>query len=243
MTSSATITAGSSQRCARRRCAGVMLGRTWVPCGWYMRGSRGLCQPTAAAEPSGSGISRRPCRARRERPRSSASARSCARPLLTPARGRPGAHGRRRRRTRLPPRATAVGIDVSETMLARAVAMTSAAGLPNAAYVRGDAEELAFSDGAFDAVCCFAALHLFSDPLRALDRTRSVLRPGGRVAILTSARRAPRPLRAAESALAAATGMRLFGRDEVVAALRARGFDELEWRLAGVTQFVAGRRV
>ena len=141
------------------------------------------------------------------------------------------------------PAGLAVGIDVSETMLARAVAMTSAAGLPNAAYVRGDAEELAFSDGAFDAVCCFAALHLFSDPLRALDRTRSVLRPGGRVAILTSARRAPRPLRAAESALAAATGMRLFGRDEVVAALRARGFDELEWRLAGVTQFVAGRRV
>jgi ubiquinone/menaquinone biosynthesis C-methylase UbiE len=64
-------------------------------------------------------------------------------------------------------------------MLGRAPALSRAAGLPNAAYVRGDAEELPFADGAFDAVCCFAALDLLSDPLRALDRVRAVLRPGG----------------------------------------------------------------
>ena len=36
----------------------------------------------------------------------------------------------------------AVGIDVSETMLARAVADTADAGLANVAFVRGDAQEL-----------------------------------------------------------------------------------------------------
>ena len=136
----------------------------------------------------------------------------------------------------------AVGIDVSQTMLARAVARSRAAGLQNAAYVRGVAEALPFVDGAFHAVSCFAALHLFADPGRALDRVHAVLRPGGRVAILTSARRAPRPLRAAESAIGALSGMRVFGRDEVVEMLRARGFADVDRRLAGVTQLVAATR-
>ena len=135
-----------------------------------------------------------------------------------------------------------VGIDVSETMLARAVEDTRRAGLRGVAYVRGDAEALPFTDGAFGAVCCFAALHLFSDPMRALDRMRAVLRPGGRIAILTSASRSPRPLRAGESALGALSGMRVFGREEILDALRARGFDELEWQVAGVAQIVAARR-
>ena len=77
------------------------------------------------------------------------------------------------------------GIDVSETMLARAVEDT-AGGLRNVAYVRGDAQELPFLDKSFDAVCCFAALHLFADPMRALDRMTEVLTPGGRIAIFTT---------------------------------------------------------
>ena len=71
-----------------------------------------------------------------------------------------------------------VGIDVSETMLARAVADTAEAGLDSVAYMRGDAQELPFRDQSFDAVCCFAALHLFADPMRALDRMTAVLTPG-----------------------------------------------------------------
>ena len=56
----------------------------------------------------------------------------------------------------------AVGIDASATMLARAVADTTRPA--SVAYVRGDAEALPFRDASFDAVCCFAALHLFADP-------------------------------------------------------------------------------
>src|SRR5947208_12263515 len=73
----------------------------------------------------------------------------------------------------------AVGIDVSETMLARAVRDTQAAGLSDvAAYIRGDAVELPFREASFDTVCCFAALHLFADPMRALDRMTAVLTSG-----------------------------------------------------------------
>ena len=49
-------------------------------------------------------------------------------------------------------------IDVSPTMLARATRDTPEGA---AAYVRGDAVHLPFRDASFDAVCCFAALHLF----------------------------------------------------------------------------------
>ena len=135
-----------------------------------------------------------------------------------------------------------VGIDVSETMLARAVADTRRAGLRNVAYVRGDAEELPFSDGSFDAVCCFAALHLFSNPMRALERMHAVLRPGGRLAILTSARRGRALVPAAESAFGALSGMRIFGPSEFRQAMEARGFEALEWELAGAAQIVGARR-
>ena len=133
-----------------------------------------------------------------------------------------------------------VGIDVSQTMLARAVSDTRAAALDNVAHVRGDAQELPFVESAFDAVCCFAALHLFADPMRALDRMTDVLTPGGRIALFTSVRGRSAPLRTIESIAGVGSGARLFERTEIVDALRARGFDEVRQRIAGITQFVGG---
>jgi SAM-dependent methyltransferase len=134
-----------------------------------------------------------------------------------------------------------VGIDVSQTMLARAVEDTRAARLDNVAYVRGNAQELPFVDDSFDGVCCFAALHLFEDPMRALDRMTEVLTPGGRIAIFTSVRARSAPLRTMESiAGAVASGARLFERREIVDALRERGFSDVRQRLTGMTQFVGG---
>ena len=72
-------------------------------------------------------------------------------------------------------RGLVVGLDASPTMLARAVHDTAAS--PNVAYVRGDAIRLPFRDASFDAVCCFAALHLFDEPLAALDAMARVLAP------------------------------------------------------------------
>jgi SAM-dependent methyltransferase len=134
-----------------------------------------------------------------------------------------------------------VSIDVSETMLSRAVQSTRRAGLEQVAYVRGDAQELPFRRQSFDAVCCFAAFHLFADPVRALDRMTAVLTPGGRVALFTSVRGRSAPLRTVESMLSARSGARLFERRELVRALEARGFTDIRQRITGITQFVGGR--
>jgi SAM-dependent methyltransferase len=135
----------------------------------------------------------------------------------------------------------AVGIDASTTMLARAVSDTAIA---NVAYVRGDAVELPFATGVFDAVCCFAALHMFSEPFRALDHMARVLKPGGRLALMTSARRGLEPIRSASAwAITAGSGMRMFDREEVCDALRTRGFGDLSQRVNGLAQFVGARRL
>jgi ubiquinone/menaquinone biosynthesis C-methylase UbiE len=140
------------------------------------------------------------------------------------------------------PEGLVVGIDVSETMLARAVRDTAAADLDDRiAYMRADASALPFQGKSFDAVCCFAALHLFADPLGALDRMMGALTPGGRIAIFTSARNRSAPLRTFESVVQSRSGMRMFERDEVIEALEDRGFVDVRQRVTGFTQFVGGR--
>ena len=134
-----------------------------------------------------------------------------------------------------------VGLDVSSTMLARAVTDTAAAGFEQVAYVRGDAADLPFREASFDAVCCFAALNLFADPYAALDAFTRVLTPGGRLAIFTSARGRSVPLRTFERALRAQTGINMFERDELVNAVIDRGFTNVRQRVTGMTQFVGGR--
>ena len=133
----------------------------------------------------------------------------------------------------------AVGIDASATMLARAVSDTPDGVV---AYVRGDAEALPFRDASFDAVCCFAALNLFADPDTALDHMTRVLTPGGRIAILTSCRLQSAPGRTLNDLVGAHSGMRVFEPDEIVDGLKARGYAEVRQRIAGLTQFVGGRR-
>ena len=138
------------------------------------------------------------------------------------------------------PSGLVVGIDVSQTMLRRAVEDTRQAALDQVAYVRGDAQELPFLDHSFDAVCCFAAFHLFPDPMAALDRMTEVLTPGGRIALFTSVRGRSAPLRTLESLLALRSGARLFEQRELVSALERWGFVEIRQRITGITQFIGG---
>jgi SAM-dependent methyltransferase len=134
-----------------------------------------------------------------------------------------------------------VGLDAATTMLERGASELSSSGLENLALIRGDAEALPFLDDSFDAVCCFAALHLFADPFAGLDEMKRVLTPGGRIALMTSVQRqlAPRgPLKPLTERM---SGIRVFGQEEVVDALRERGFEDLHQRLSGLVQFVGGR--
>jgi ubiquinone/menaquinone biosynthesis C-methylase UbiE len=140
------------------------------------------------------------------------------------------------------PEGLAVGIDVSVTMLSRAVSDTRSAGLTDrTAFVRGSAQDLPFVDRSFDAVCCFAALHLFADPFAALDHMTRVLTPGGRIALFTSCRASSAPLRTVDGFVGARSGMRMFERDEITTALEDRGLVDVHQRVAGVTQFVGAR--
>jgi ubiquinone/menaquinone biosynthesis C-methylase UbiE len=132
-----------------------------------------------------------------------------------------------------------VGIDASPTMLARAMRDTDPG---SASYVRGNAVELPFRDHSFDGVCCFAALHLFSEPFVAIDHMARVLTPGGRIAIFTSCRTRSAPLRTVDGWLGARSAMRMFEPDEITGALMERGFHDVSRRVAGLTQFVGGRK-
>ncbi len=141
----------------------------------------------------------------------------------------------------------AVGIDASETMLGRAVhdttATTTGAGVVGAVgYAHGSAVPLPFRPASFDAACCFAALHLFAEPLRALDEMARVLVPGGRIAVLTSRRRGIPPLHLADTALGLVAGMTMFDRDGITAALEERGFTDVHQRVFGLAQLVSARR-
>ncbi|MEU5259636.1 methyltransferase domain-containing protein [Amycolatopsis sp. NPDC021455] len=136
------------------------------------------------------------------------------------------------------PDGLAIGLDGARTMLAKAVAE---GGPDTVAYLRADAVRLPLKASTVDGVCCFAALHMFAEPETALDSFARVLKPGGRIALLTSARRGRQPARLIESAGGIVSGQKMFDRGEVGASLRARGFTAITERYAGVTQIVAGR--
>ncbi|HWE33173.1 MAG TPA: methyltransferase domain-containing protein [Solirubrobacteraceae bacterium] len=144
----------------------------------------------------------------------------------------------RRLLTRLGPDGLLVGIDASPTMLARAVIDTD---ISNAAYVRGDAQQLPFRDAVFDAVCCYAALYLMARPFDAIDEMVRVLKPGGRIAVLTSVHRGPSLTLPLARAVTLPSGVRVFSRDEITGAFEANGLIDVRQRVTGLAQFVGAR--
>ena len=136
---------------------------------------------------------------------------------------------------RLPAGGLAVGLDISVPMLTRAVLDNSG---PRTCYVRGDAGTLPFGDETFDAVCCFGALYLMPEPFRVAHEMVRVLRPGGRMAILTSyAGQAP-PVRHAMTAGAKVIGLRMFDRHAFVDLFTTSGLVGVEQQTQRMLQFV-----
>jgi ubiquinone/menaquinone biosynthesis C-methylase UbiE len=72
-----------------------------------------------------------------------------------------------------------VGVDLNDAMLTVARRVR-----PEIDWRQGDAAELPFDDGDFDAVLCQMALMFFPDPVRALQEMVRVVAPGGSVAVL-----------------------------------------------------------
>jgi SAM-dependent methyltransferase len=132
-----------------------------------------------------------------------------------------------------------VGLDASRTMLAQAV---REGGPDTIAYVRGDAASLPFREASFDAVCCFAALYLIENPFAAIAEMARVLKPGGRVALLSSVNRGLLPAPVTDAVVRRVTGIRVFGGDELTGALDSHGLVDVSRRVAGFAQFVSARR-
>jgi len=140
---------------------------------------------------------------------------------------------------RLPAGGLAVGLDISEPMLTRAVLDNNG---PRTCYLRGDAGELPFGDETFDAVCCFGALYLMPEPFRVAHEMVRVLTPGGRLAILTSYAGQPVPVRRAMTAGARVMGLRMFDRHAFVDLFGSAGLVDVEQQTQRSLQFVTARK-
>lgn len=133
----------------------------------------------------------------------------------------------------------AVGFDISEPMLTRAVLDNSTA---RTCYVRGDARALPFPDATFDAVCCFGALYLMPEPFRVAHEMLRVLRPGGRIAVLTSHTPDMPAIRYAMTTGARVIGLTMFDRHAFVDLFSSAGLVDIEQQTQRALQFVAAAK-
>src|SRR4051794_6227625 len=79
---------------------------------------------------------------------------------------------------------SALGVDLSESMLGEARRRASTEGLTNVEFVRADAQVHAFAPATFDLVISRFGSMFFSDPVAAFANIASALRPGGRLGLL-----------------------------------------------------------
>ena len=85
---------------------------------------------------------------------------------------------------RAAPAGSALGVDLSARMIARARERAQAEGLANARFEHGDAQVYPFEAGAYDlALSRFGAV-FFGDPVAAFENVARALRPGGRLGLL-----------------------------------------------------------
>ncbi len=89
---------------------------------------------------------------------------------------------------------TVVGFDLAEQMLHRAVDLSPNDEFSNVCYMRGNALDLPFESGSFDAVICCGALQIFTDYAQALSEVARVLKPGGEFVCQTIVTPNPTPL-------------------------------------------------
>ena len=75
------------------------------------------------------------------------------------------------------------GLDISQTFVRMASAYAQKEGV-KARFIHGNASDIPFEDGFFDLIVCRAAFKNFTEPLRALNEMRRVLRPTGHAVII-----------------------------------------------------------
>lgn len=84
---------------------------------------------------------------------------------------------------RVAPGGRAIGLDMTDEMLALARANAAAAGVENAEFVKGYIEQVPLPDASVDVVISNCVINLAADKRRVLREAARVLRPGGRFAV------------------------------------------------------------
>ncbi len=84
------------------------------------------------------------------------------------------------------PRGQALGIDISPAMIQRATRLAGV--LDNCEFRLANAERLPRETDSIDAILCSFSFHHYPRPLAALAEFRRVLKPGGRLVLIDSAR-------------------------------------------------------
>jgi arsenite methyltransferase len=138
--------------------------------------------------------------------------------VLTSAR-RVGASGR------------AIGLDMTDEMLALARANAAAAGVENVEFVKGYIEDIPLPDASVDVVISNCVINLAADKGKVLAEAGRVLRPGGRFAV-SDVLADPGMDEATRADMAAWTGCiaGALTEDEFRAKLAAAGFVDIEIR-------------
>ncbi|MGB6206642.1 class I SAM-dependent methyltransferase [Mycobacterium sp.] len=133
------------------------------------------------------------------------------------------------------PDGLALGVDISEPMLARAVRAEAG---PQVGFLRADAQRLPLRDQTVDAVVSIAVLQLIPDPTAALSEIARVLRPGGRLAVMVPiVRSLPMLWQKLPSG-----GAYVFGEDEIGDILEDHGFATVRTKTLGTFQWVRAKR-
>jgi SAM-dependent methyltransferase len=128
------------------------------------------------------------------------------------------------------PDGLALGVDISEPMLARAVRAEAG---PQVGFLRADAQQLPLRDETVDAVTSVAMLQLIPSPGVALAEMARVLRPGGRIAVMVPTAGTAGPL----WGVLPDGGARFFGEDELgdmfedlgLVGVRTRSLANFQW--------------
>ncbi|HEV3167480.1 MAG TPA: arsenite methyltransferase [Isosphaeraceae bacterium] len=126
------------------------------------------------------------------------------------------------------PTGLAIGIDMTDAMLAKARANAAKAGLTQVEFRKGEIEALPIEDGSVDVVLSNCVLNLVPDKDRAFREIHRVLKPGGRLAVsdMAWAREPAESLRSDLEAIVGCIGGALV-LDNYVERLARAGFREI----------------
>ena len=89
-----------------------------------------------------------------------------------------------REAARLAATGSALGVDITESMIARARVLAAAEGVRNARFEHGDAQVHSFQPKQFDLAISRYGTMFFADPIAAFRNIHDALRPGGRLVMM-----------------------------------------------------------